>query len=95
MCKDMIKAIYRDAEKHDNGKITLITNHLKIVGMVNDRDGKRDESFLDISSAKIWRLDDIYTCHENECKCEDISYLSLDEMHVNIGKIIAFSLVKG
>lgn len=96
MSKEMLKEIYHDATKHSNKKIQIITNHLKLTGTLLDCDvdEKDEDCFIDLADAKLWRIEDICTCQESDCKCNDVNYIAFDEIHINMKKIIAFSLSK-
>jgi len=97
MCKDFIEEIYCDANKHENNKIKIITNHLKMMGTLAQLESgkiKDDSGIVTLLDAKMWRLKDICTCTEADCKRNDANFLHFDELHVNVYKIIAFSLAK-
>lgn len=97
MGKGLVEEIYFDAEKHGNNKIKIITNHLKMTGTLAECGSeKKDEDchVVTLSDAKMWRLKDICTCQASDCNCNDANFIHFDELHVNVSKIIAFSLAK-
>lgn len=95
MCRELIEEIYLDAKKHGNNKIKIVTNHLKITGMLEECDceNKKDDCYIiTITDGKMWRMEDICTCQSSDCRCNDVNFLHFNELHVNVAKIIAFSL---
>jgi hypothetical protein len=94
MCKHTVEKIYNIAEECGINKIVIITNHLKFMGTLCQKNEKdKDDCNLTITDAKMWRLEDICTCTEPDCKCNEANFCSLPFLHVNLGKVVAFSLV--
>jgi len=96
MCKEMIKKIYDISEKCGTDKIAIITNHLKIVGTLCKEDGQdkdKDDYILSLLDAKIWRIGDICTCKEQDCKCDEATFFPLPFLHVNLEKIVGYSIL--
>jgi len=91
MCEDVVEKIYHIAKKAGINKVAIVTNHLKIVGTLHEEDDK-DDSILTLKDVKIWRIDDICNCGETDCNCDDASFYSSEWLHVNVYKIVAFSL---
>lgn len=97
MHKHIVEDIYQDSKKHGSKHVKIITNHLKILGTLDEpcEKGIDDDCIIiTLQDAKMWRLEDICTCQASDCKCNDINYLHFDEIHVNVSKIVAFSLTK-
>ena len=95
MCKHTVEKIYDISEKCNAKQIAIITNHLKILGtLYQDENIDYDEHLLTLTNTKLWRLGDICTCKEADCRCDEATFCSLEWLHVNVSKIIAFSLVK-
>ena len=97
MSEDMVKRMYELSKKYEADKICIVTNHLKISGNLCKCEGdekKKDEHILTLMDAKMWRLKDLCKHGETDCNCEDASFCALEWLHVNVAKIVAFSVVK-
>lgn len=96
MGEELVKDIYHISEKCGCSKVAVVTNHLKIMGDLykDDNSGKKHEGFVTLTNAKMWRLEDICNCKDPECKCNEANFCELEWIHVNVYKIVAFSLVK-
>ena len=94
MCKRMVKEILDIAKISNSSKIDIVTNHLKIHGhLYIDSLTKKNETLISLTNVKIWRLEDACKSPEG-CSCEDSSFCQLDWLHVNVGRIAAFSIIK-
>jgi len=95
MCKDILKKIYKTAEKCGTDQIEVITNHLKFTGTICQEDCKDiDDGLLTLTDAKMRRIEDICTCTEPDCKCNEANFCALPYLHINLSKVVAFSLIK-
>ena len=97
MCEDLVKKIYKISKDYDVNTVKVITNHLKIEGTLckcEDKDYKDDKCILTLMNAKVWRLEDVCNCGEAGCNCDEASLCTHEYLHINIYKIVAFSLVK-
>lgn len=95
MCEDMIKKIYDISERYGSKKVAIITNHLKITGTLCEcEEKKKDDGILTLSDARMWRIQDICTCGEESCKCNEENFCALDWLNINLYKVVAFSLIK-
>lgn len=93
MCEEMVKKIYKISEEYKVTQLDVITNHLKFSGMLCEcEDVKKDECVLTLKDVKIWRLEDICTCKEPDCKCNEVNFCSAEWLHINVSKIVAFTL---
>ncbi len=90
---DMIDKINRIIEVSNTNKIVVFTNRLKIVGTIFDCDECNDGYFLNLKNAIVIYLNDLYPCEEDG-SCEELSSQNFDWLHINIEKILAFSLIK-
>ena len=94
MCHEIIKEIYDISKKYNAKKVKVITNHIKICGELCEcEDAKKLESTLVLKNAKIWLLDDLCKCGEESCSCVTPHIVNLEWLHVNVKKIVAFSLI--
>ena len=96
MCIESTKKIYKLAEKCGVDQIAIITNHLKFTGTLCNGNHKDDDEdcVLTLTDAKMWRIEDICTCKEPDCKCNEANFCALPFLHVNLGKVVAFSILK-
>lgn len=96
MCEDMVKKIYDISKEYDVNKIVILTNHLKFMGTLCEcKDVKKENNkILTLMDAKMWRLNDLCNCNEPNCKCDESSFFALDWLHVNVSKIVSFTLKK-
>lgn len=96
MSGHMVRKIYDISNEYDLEEVVIITNHLKFMGKLCecDKEGKKDDDSLTLTDAKIWRLQDVCNCEEPECKCNEANFCSVDWLHINVSKIVAFSLNK-
>lgn len=96
MCEDIVKNIYKIAKKYDKTKVAIITNHLKFEGTLCECEEKekKDEGILTLTDAKMWRLEDICTCQEPDCKCNEANFCAMEWLHINMYKVVAYSLIK-
>lgn len=93
MCHDIIKKIYEISKEYNVKKVKVITNHIKICGELCEcGDVEKLESTLTLQNAKIWILDDLCKCGEG-CACTPPHVISLEWLHVNAKKIVAFALM--
>lgn len=95
MSEEIIKHIYHISEKYGGEKIDIVTNHLKIVGKIckcADRD--KSNHLLTLMNAEIYMLDQLCKCGEENCNCSAGKVCCTDWLDVNVGKIIAFSIIK-
>ena len=90
---DMIKKIKNIIDKSNTDKIVIFTNRLKIVGHIYNCDECNNDYFLNLTNAIVIYLNDLYPC-EDKGDCEEYPSQNFDWLHVNIDKILAFSLVK-
>jgi len=97
MSEELIEQIYHFSKKCGINQVSMVTNHMKIVGELyhDENDDKKHEGFVTLTNAKVWRIEDICNCKEPDCKCDEATSLCThDWLHVNVHKIIAFSLIK-
>ena len=95
MCKHSLEKIYAISEKEGSNKIAIVTNHLKIVGTLGEEANiDKDDYVLNLTEAKLWRLEDICTCKEPDCNCDEATFCSLDSLHINIPKVVGYSFIK-
>lgn len=97
MSKNLIKSISKIVEESGTHKITIFTNHLKIDGQIFIPEGRCEEchdDFITIENALVCRLNDYYTCEEDDCKCNDYMCFKYDWLNISIEKITAFSIVQ-
>lgn len=92
MCKDLVKKIYNLSEHTGVTQVAVLTNHLKFLGTLLQRDQDKDDEILNLVNAKIWRIEDICNCGDPECKCDEESFCYSDHLHINVSKIVAFTL---
>jgi len=94
MCHEIIKQIYDVSKEYNLKKVKIITNHIKICGELCEcKDVKKLEKILVLKNAKIWQLDDLCKCGDDACACTTPHIVSLEWLHVNVKKIVAFSLI--
>lgn len=94
MCHEIIKEIYDVSKKYNVKKVKVITNHIKICGELCEcEEVEKLEKILILKNAKIWRLDDLCKCGDEACNCTTPHIVSLEWLHVNVKKIVAFALV--
>ena len=91
MCKELAKKIYHIAKKTGSKQVAIMTNHLKFLGTLQEEEHENDE-IINLTDAKIWRIKDICNCKESECKCDEINFCSADYLHINLSKIVAFTI---
>lgn len=94
MCKEIVKKIYHLSKKEGINQVKIMTNHLKFCGTLQEENHGIDDEILNLTDVKIWRINDICTCKDPECKCNDDNFLSVDYIHINVSKIVAFTLKK-
>lgn len=95
MSKHSVEKIYNIAERTGINKVAVLTNHLKFVGtLCQEDDSIDDESILTLTDTKMWRIEDVCTCTEPECKCNEANFCALERVHFNMSKVVAFSLMK-
>lgn len=93
----MVKKIYDISETYEVDKVQVITNHLKMEGTLckcEDKTNKDDKHILTLMNAKMWRLEDVCKCGEPNCNCDEASFCALEWLHINVSKIVAFTLTK-
>lgn len=93
MHKEIIKEIYDVSKEYNVKKVKLITNRLKICGELCDCDKKFGETLI-LKKATIWQLKDLCKCNDEACSCTSPHILTLEWLHVNVKKIVAFALVE-
>lgn len=94
MCHEIIKEIYNVSKEYNVKKVKVITNHIKICGELCEcGDVEKLESTLVLKDAKVWRLKDLCKCGDEACTCKSPFVISLEWMHVNASKIVAFALM--
>jgi len=94
MCKEIVEKIYELSEKCGTNKIAVVTNHLKVTGTLCVAEEKDDEDYmLTLTDAKMWRLEDICTCKEPNCKCDESTFCPVGVLHVNLKKMVGYSLI--
>lgn len=93
MHKETIKEIYDISKEYNVKKVKLITNRLKICGELCDCDKITGETLV-LKKAKIYQLKDLCKCGEEACTCTSPHIVSLDWLHVNVKKVVAFALVE-
>lgn len=94
MCHEIIKQIYEISKEYNVKKVKVITNHIKICGELCEcGDVEKLESTLTLQNAKIWMLDDLCKCGTEGCSCTAPHIISLEWLHVNAKKIVAFALM--
>lgn len=94
MCHEIIKEIYEISKEYNVKKVKLITNRLKICGELCEcGDAEKKEDLLTLKDAKIWRLKDLCKCGDEACTCTSPHIISLEWLHVNVSKVVAFALV--
>lgn len=96
MSGHIVKKIYDISKEYGLDDVTVITNHLKFSGKLCacDTEMKKDEDSLTLTDAKIWRIKDLCNCSDPECKCDELNFYSTDWVHINVSKIVAFTLNK-
>lgn len=94
MCEELVKKIYHIAKSSGSNQITVITNHLKFCGtLCKLEECKEEESgILTLNNVKMWRIQDICTCGDKNCKCNDQNFCSVEWLNINISKIVAFTI---
>ncbi|MFI3300150.1 MAG: hypothetical protein R3Y28_01895 [Candidatus Gastranaerophilales bacterium] len=96
MSKHILKSIAKIIEDNGSDKITLFTENLKIDGSVFMPSGRCEEchnDYLVLENALVCRLNDYCECDENGCECKDYVCFRYDWLNVNIGEIVAFSII--
>lgn len=94
MCHEIVKQIYEISKEYNVKKVKVITNHIKICGELCEcEDAEKLESTLTLQNAKIWVLEDLCKCGEESCNCVPPHIISLEWLHVNVEKIVAFSVM--
>lgn len=93
MHKEIIKEIYEVSKEYNAKKVKLITNRLKICGELCECDKKHGETLV-LKKAKIYQLKDLCKCGDEACNCDSPNILSLEWLHVNVKKVVAFALLE-
>lgn len=94
MCHEIIKEIYDVSKEYNVKNVKIITNHIKICGELCECENmEKLERILILKNAKIWRLDDLCKCKDDNCTCVTPHIVNLEWLHVNVKKIVAFALV--
>lgn len=94
MCSNIVAKIYYISQKEKTKNVMVLTNQLKFCGTLLEEDHTPDNSALVLKDVKIWRIKDICTCQEPDCKCDEETFIKMDWLHINVSKIVAFSLKK-
>lgn len=94
MCHEIVKQVYEISKEYNVKKVKVITNHIKIFGELCEcTDMEKLESTLTLQNAKVWLLDDLCKCGDESCTCTSPHIINLEWIHVNVEKIVAFSLM--
>lgn len=95
MCKEVIKKMYNLSKEYGTDQITIITNHLKFTGtLCADCEKDKEDYIIMLADAKMWRLEDICTCKEPECNCDEATFCPMDCLNINIRKMVGYSFKK-
>lgn len=84
-------------EESGSSQIVIFTNHLKIDGFVYKCDGAckdTNDCILTLTDAVVCRLDEYCTCDTEGCECNDFVCFKYDWLHINMDKIVSFSILK-
>lgn len=95
MCEELVKQIYHISEQSGKKEVALVTNQLKFSGTIfidNEHEYKH-KGTITLKNAKMWRLEDICTCTEPDCKCNEANFCELEWLHINLAKVVAFSVM--
>ena len=87
---DIVEKIKDIGEKSHTKKIVIFTNHLKIVGTIEDFSS---EHFISLTDVNVLDIVDLYPC-ERDDSCHELPGQSFEWLHVNAKKILAFSFIK-
>lgn len=93
MCNEIIKKIYDISKEYNVKKVKIITNHVKICGELCECGDIEETSIVTLKDAKIWLLEDLCKCGDTNCHCSTPHVVSLEWLHVNADKVVAFSLI--
>lgn len=95
MCEELVKKIYHISKSSGINQVAVITNHLKFLGTLQEGcDYEKNDEILNLTNAKMWRLEDICNCKDPNCKCNEENFCSAEYLHINVSKIVAFTLKK-
>lgn len=94
MCSNIVAKIYYISKKENTKNVMVLTSKLKFCGTLLEEDHTPDNSALVLKDAKIWRIKDICICQEPGCKENENNFFKMDWIHINVSKIVAFSLKK-
>lgn len=94
MCSNIVAKIYYISQKEKTNNVMVLTSKLKFCGTLLEEDHTPDNSALVLKDVKIWRIKDICTCQEPNCKCDEENFIKTDWIHINVSKIVAFNLKK-
>ncbi len=95
MGEHLVRKIYDISKEYGVDEAVVYTNHLKFVGNICEcKEGRKDDDFLTLTDSKIWRLKDICNCNEPECKNNENNFYTTEWIHINVSKIVAFTLKK-
>lgn len=78
----------KEASKTD--KIVIFTNHLKIVGTLEECQSDYLVSLIDVN---VLDIADLYPC-ERDDSCHELPGQTFEWLHINAKKILAFSFIK-
>lgn len=84
--EDKIKVFKKIMKKSESNHIILITNHYQIKGIVYECEECNNDSYINLTNARLCNLSDSY---DDECDIE----MRYDWLHINIDKVIAFSFI--
>ena len=95
MHQELIKQIYEISKEYNAPKVKIVTNHIKICGELCEcKDPEKPRCSLTLKNAKIWMLDDLCKCTDENCGCITPHVIKTEWLHVNPEKIVAFSLLQ-
>lgn len=94
MCHEIIKQIYDISKEYNVKKVKLITNRLKICGELCEcEDMEKLKDTITLKNAKVWLLKDLCKCGDEACTCTTPHIICLEWLHVNVAKVVAFTLM--
>lgn len=97
MSKSILKVIQKTVENAGSNRIAVITEHLKINGLLYKDKGKCEEchdDILTLTDALVCRLSDYCTCDDDDCSCNDYVCFRYDWLNICLSKIVAYSIIE-
>lgn len=85
---DRIKFFKKIMEKSNTNNVILITDHYQINGTVYDCEECNREEFINLTDASICKYEETYN-HS----CEQYGDAKYDWLHINLGRVVAFSFI--